>query len=119
MRAPLPAALLPVLLLAACGGTGTTTRPSTGFTPATRPDATGLVGLDSRSLQRQFGKPRLDIRDPTARKLQFGGARCILDAYLYPPAENREPVVTYVEARTPAGAVLDANACARTLREGK
>jgi len=111
--------LLSGLILSGCGETTTAVRPQTGFTPATRPATTGLVGIDARALQRQFGKPRLDIRDPTARKLQFSNDRCVLDAYLYPPADNREPLVSYVEARTPTGAAVDANACAKTLREGK
>ncbi|MFT3967260.1 MAG: hypothetical protein QM690_15395 [Sphingobium sp.] len=121
MRAFIPAALPALLLLAACGGaTGAPVRPaSASFTPATRPGATDLIGADARGLQRQFGKPRLDIRDPGARKLQFANERCILDAYLYPPATNGEPVVTYVEARSPAGAAVDSNACAKALRDGK
>lgn len=107
------------LILSACGPTGGAVAPEVGFTPATRPQAGVLVGMDARALQRQFGKPRLDIRDPTARKLQFANDRCILDAYLYAPAENREPVVTYFEARTPAGVAADGNACAKILKEGK
>lgn len=118
MRAPALLFLLSALMLAGCGET-TALRPQTGFTPATRPTATGLVGIDARALQRQFGKPRLDIRDPTARKLQFANDRCVMDAYLYPPADNREPLVSYVEARTPTGTAVDANACAKLLREGK
>ncbi|CAN5327268.1 hypothetical protein BH10PSE13_BH10PSE13_24060 [soil metagenome] len=121
VRLQTPALLLLVAaaMLTGCGETTTAVRPQTGFTPATRPTANGLVGIDARALQRQFGKPRLDIRDPTARKLQFSNDRCILDAYLYPPADNREPLVSYVEARAPTGAPVDANACAKILREGK
>lgn len=117
MRALPP--LLTIALLGACTGSGTVAPPATGFTPATRPSAGDLIGVDARALQRQFGKPRLDIRDPTARKLQFSGARCVLDTYLYPPSENREPVVTYVEARSPTGTPVDSNACAKALRDGK
>ncbi|HEX7871570.1 MAG TPA: hypothetical protein VF475_01575 [Sphingobium sp.] len=120
MRAFFPAFLLPILLLGACGESSvTTTRPAVGFTPASRPGATELMGVDARGLQRQFGKPRLDIRDPTAHKLQFANDRCVLDAYLYPPKANGEPVVTYVEARSPTGAAVDSSACAKTLRDGK
>lgn len=109
-------AAIAALALGACGQV--VPPPATGFIPATRPRAseTSLIGADARGLQRLFGKPRLDIRDPAARKLQFGNGRCILDAYLYPPASNREPVVTYVEARTPTGQSVDANACATVLR---
>lgn len=120
MRALIPAALLPALFLAGCGGsTAIVSRPTTGFTPATRPGSGELIGVDARGLQRQFGKPRLDIRDPTARKLQFANERCVLDAYLYPPGTNKEPVVTYVEARSPTGTAVDSTACAKTLRDGK
>ncbi len=118
MRALSPM-LLTTLLLGACTGGGAGAPPSVGFTPATRPGAGDLIGVDARALQRQFGKPRLDIRDPSARKLQFSGQRCILDAYLYPPAENREPLVTYVEARSPTGVAMESTACAKMLRDGK
>lgn len=115
---PLLMSLPPLLALAACtGGGGTPVQSAGSFTPASRPDTTGLIGTDARQLQRLFGKPRLDIRDPTARKLQFASGRCVLDAYLYPPAANREPVVTYVEARAPDGRDVDSAACAQALRE--
>lgn len=113
---PLFFTAIAALVLGACSQTAEP--PATGFISATRPRASelSLIGADARGLQRLFGKPRLDIRDPAARKLQFGNGRCILDAYLYPPAANREPLVTYVEARTPTGQSVDANACAKALR---
>ena len=37
----------------------------------------------------QFGTPDLDVREGTARKLQFLGPACVLDAYLYPPRARR------------------------------
>jgi hypothetical protein len=76
----------------------------------------GVIGSDARALVRLFGEPRLDIRDPSARKLQFAGEACILDAYLYPPKANREPVVTYAEARTADGSTMDWADCAGRLR---
>lgn len=118
MHAPSPrlAIIALGLALSACGGE-LAERPAAGFTPASRLSATALMGADARELVRMFGKPRLDIRDPAARKLQFGNSRCVMDAYLYPPGGKREPVVTYVEARTPTGESVDANACAKVLRE--
>jgi hypothetical protein len=113
-RFPIATALSLMLLLGACGETQLRP-PSVGFTPASKPGGP-LMGADARGLQRMFGKPRLDIRDPSARKLQFSNSRCILDAYLYPPSENREPVVTYAEARTPTGEAVDTAACASALR---
>ncbi len=74
------------------------------------------MGMDARHLVQQFGTPRLDIRESSMRKLQFANGRCVLDAYLYTPARGKEPVVTHVDARNPAGADMDAGACASALR---
>ena len=112
----------PILLLAplgACGGMV----PATGYTPPPAgPPASAflkqgpLLGSDARALTRLFGQPRLDIRETTVRKLQFANGRCVLDAYLYAPAQGREPVVTHVDARTPAGADVDPAGCATALQ---
>ena len=74
------------------------------------------MGMDARHLVQQFGTPRLDIRESAMRKLQFANGRCVLDAYLYAPAQGREPVVTHVDARTPAGMDIDPAACATALQ---
>lgn len=85
--------------------------------PAVRPGpSNGVIGVDARGLIRQFGEPRLDIRDPAARKLQFGNERCVLDAYLYPPKTKREPVVTFAEARKSDGTAMDWADCASALK---
>ena len=109
-----------MLLLGACGASvvpnGGRPAPAAGFTPATRALPGGVIGADARGLQRLFGVPRLDIRDPAVRKLQFANQRCVLDTYLYAPGVNREPIVTHADARTLAGDDIDWNACARLLR---
>jgi hypothetical protein len=109
------------LLLTACGTSlvpqGGAQRPATTFTPATRAQPSGVMGADARSLQKLLGAPRLDIRDPAARKLQFANAQCVLDAYLYPPGINREPIVTHVDARSVAGDEMDWATCAGLLRK--
>jgi len=112
---------LAVPALAGCGATivpppARLPPPAAGFTPASKPQPTGVMGADARGLIRLFGEPRLDIRDPTVRKLQFANGQCVLDTYLYPPAPDREPVVTLVEARTSAGTDMDWNACVKLLR---
>lgn len=113
-----PAALLS-LMLAACGGV---VPPAPIAPPPAGPPASAftrpgpLMGMDARHLTQQFGTPRLDIRESTVRKLQFAGSRCVLDAYLYAPAQGREPVVTHVDARTPAGIDVDPAACAAWLQ---
>jgi len=109
------------LALSACGGIvppGSTPPPAAaGYTPLARPEPTGVMGADARGLQRLFGEARLDIQDPGVRKLQFANDRCVLDTYLYPPAANREPVVTHVEARNAAtGADVNWQSCVNSLR---
>jgi hypothetical protein len=110
---------LAALALSACG-TGVIPPPATSSYKPVAPivkDDTGVIGADNRSLIRLFGEPRLDIRDPSAQKLQFSNARCVLDVYLYPPRTKREPVATYAEARTPTGDPVDWSSCASQLRK--
>jgi hypothetical protein len=78
-----------------------------------------VIGKDARTLVGLFGPAVQDVREQGARKLQFGGAGCILDAYLYPPSAGREPVVTYVDARLPDGRDTDRAACIMTLSRGR
>ncbi|MEO0032141.1 MAG: hypothetical protein RIS94_1899 [Pseudomonadota bacterium] len=133
-------ALTLIASLAACGGeTGTTTSAtgksatirSTGhpptrpiLTPAARPAATvqtipgleGVIGADADQLTRLFGAPRLDIREEDARKLQWSGTACILDAYLYPIAPGGRATAAYVDARRGDGRDVDRAACVSALR---
>jgi hypothetical protein len=141
-------ALLPALLLSACGGGST--RPSVQSTkpvraakppkprvavaspvrrpvrPVTPPPARvqvlpgveGVIGATTAQLTREFGPPRLDVWEGDARKLQFTGTPCVLDVYLYPSAQGREPQATYVEARrTTDGRDVDRAACIAGLRK--
>jgi hypothetical protein len=78
-----------------------------------------VIGKDARGLVAMFGPAIEDVREPGARKLQFGGAGCILDAYLYAPSPGREPVTTYVDARLPDGRDTDRAACIMTLSRGR
>lgn len=120
IRARLLGPMLLALPLAACGGT--IVPPATTAAPPPGPPASAfmkqgpLLGSDARQLTQMFGTPRLDIRETTVRKLQFANGRCVLDAYLYAPARGKEPVVTHVDARTPAGADVDPLACATALQ---
>ena len=75
----------------------------------------GLVGANARTLVTQFGQPDLDVREGAARKLQFAGPACVLDAYLYPPPSGGEPVVTHVDARLADGRDTDQASCAAAL----
>ena len=80
--------------------------------------ADGLVEkADADALIALFGQPRLDRREGAARVLQFTGRDCTLDAYLYPPRERAEQIVTHVDARRGSdGADMDADQCVAALR---
>ncbi len=101
--------------LAAC-----TTPLPTPVTTTSRPmtDTRGLervLGSTAEELTRLFGEPAQDFREEGARKLQFAGASCVLDAYLYPESRGRDPVATYVDARNAAGDDVDRAACVEAL----
>jgi hypothetical protein len=76
----------------------------------------GVIGRTARFLETGFGKPELDIREGTARKLQYSGAACVLDLYLYPPRGGGDPIVTYVDARRPDGTDFDRASCVAALQ---
>lgn len=107
------------LLLAAC--TATPAHQPVLVAPPV-PLSAGLdrvMGKDARALQILFGDPDLDVREPPARKLQYAGPICVLDAYLYPPAAGREPVVRYIDARLPNGDNFDRASCIAALSRRK
>ena len=93
--------------------------PPPPIAAAPLPAATGLeavMGATAQRLVAQFGNPDLDLREGPARKLQFLGPACVLDAYLYPPRSGRgEPVVTHVDARQPDGREMDRASCVAAL----
>ena len=92
-------------------------KPPRTAAPHLVPGVEGVIGADAAGLIRQFGPPRLDIIEGDARKLQWSGAACVLDAYLYPPAAGREPLASYVDARRPSDAQdVDRAACIAALR---
>ena len=92
-------------------------KPPVSATPQLVPGVEGVIGNDAAGLIRQFGKPRLDIVEGDARKLQFSGSACVLDAYLYPPVAGKEPLATYIDARRPSdGQDVDRAACIAALR---
>jgi hypothetical protein len=75
----------------------------------------GVIGRTAKLLIDQFGKPELDMQEGDARKLQFAGPICVLDAYLYRRAGGGDPVVTYVDARQPDGRDFDRASCVAAL----
>ena len=105
------------LLLAGCGET--MARPATPSAAPVRP--LSIIGLDrvmgqsAAALTREFGAPDADVREGTARKLQFKGPICVLDTYLYPGKGGGEPTVTYVDTRQPDGSPIDRASCVAAL----
>lgn len=79
----------------------------------------GVIGRTARFLESGFGRPSLDIREGPGRKLQYAGAACVLDLYLYPPHGGGEPIVTYVDARRPDGTDFDRASCVAALQRGR
>jgi hypothetical protein len=78
-----------------------------------------VIGRTAAYLEAEFGTPDLDIREGPARKLQFSGAPCVLDAYLYPPQGRGEPIVTWIDARLPDGRDANRASCVNALIEAK
>jgi hypothetical protein len=111
------AALLP---LGACVSAEAEDRPKPAAQPPkpvsyTTVGLENVIGRNARFLETQFGKPELDVREGTARKLQFAAPACVLDAYLYPRAAGSEPIVTHVDARLPDGRDIDRASCVAAL----
>jgi len=75
-----------------------------------------VIEKNAATLTREFGPPRLDVREGDMRKLQFAGRACVLDVYLYPLRPGAEPVATYVDARRESdGRDVDRAACVAAL----
>lgn len=116
------AAMMGALALAACASAipqprAVSARPVP--LPMTGSGLDRVVGQNAAGLVRLFGQPDADVREGTARKLQFQGQFCVLDTYLY-PENGGEPRVTYLDAREPDGSTIDRASCvaALTRRDG-
>ncbi len=132
----LPKLLLPGVLglLSACGEPGTavhsTPAPSRLAPPPqlhriqpgplhiqNLPGLEGVIGATGAQLNSRFGTPRLDVIEGDVRKLQFTGAGCVLDVFLYPPEPGQEPEASYVDARRSDGREVDRATCVAALRQ--
>lgn len=114
--------LAPFALLSLLAGCGPEAVPTIASAPPPVRIEAGLdrvLGRDARALIVLFGTPDKDVREGTARKLQYLSGVCVLDAYLYPPATGREPVVRHVDARLPSGEDIDRASCIAALSRRK
>ena len=128
-KRPLLASIGLSLILAGCGeDTVTSARgkldaikpiPHRPYGPRVEAGLEGVIGADRSGLERQFGAPRLDVREGDALKLQWSGGACILDVYLYPPPRGGEPSASYVDARRGDGRDVDKASCVTALKQGK
>ncbi len=90
-------------------------RPNVSAPLRTPTGLEAVMGREAPDLVALFGNPGLDVREGPARKLQFLGPACVLDAYLYPPRRGGDPVVTHVDARLPDGRDTDRAECVAAL----
>lgn len=74
-----------------------------------------VLGRTAAQLVQLFGRADLDAHEGNARRLQFTGAACVLDIYLYPPKGGGDPEASYVDARTPQGEDIDRASCVSAL----
>jgi hypothetical protein len=129
-RTSFPAVLTSALALivAGCASAPAAKRPVVAGTPGSAiirlpqvMSSAGLediIGAEARSLTRRLGEPRLDGFEGDVRKLQFAGASCVMDVYLYPLQPGAEPVATHVEARRrDGGAATDRVQCLREVEK--
>lgn len=117
MRLFRPIPLILVALLDACAGDAPVARSPSAAPPLPVIADQGLarvMGRDAATVIALLGQPALDLREGPARKLQFRGAACVLDAYLY-PTPGGAARVTWIDARTPSGADFDRASCIAAL----
>jgi len=74
-----------------------------------------LIGLTAADLVQRLGTPALQVREGRSLKLQFRGAACVLDAYLYPPAGGGVERVAHIDARLRSGVDTDQRRCVAAL----
>ena len=117
--------LLPALALTACAGDGAAPRTQMPApfvpVPTTSATAAGLdrvFGQPAGALIGLFGPPAAEVREGSARKLQFGNATCVLDAYLYPKGSG-EALVTHIDTRQTDGSPVDKASCVGALQIGR
>lgn len=110
--------LLPIVGALALAGCATTAPVVPVSLPSQMTNVAGLervLGQTAAGLTQLFGEPGQDFREDDARKLQFAGASCVLDTYLYASSRGAEPVATYVDARNAQGDDVDRAACVEAL----
>ena len=120
MRCLIPAALL---FVAACAprpaSTPTPAKPAAAIPAAIgQHDHRTLNGMTAKELIEHFGRPRLQIQEGEGTKLQFAGANCVLDFFLY-PAQGGAPKVSHIDARNLQGGDVSAQSCVHEIERAR
>ena len=108
---------LAALFLAACATPPKPTPAPAPSVPPTGQVRTNLTGLTEAELLGRFGPAPLRVREGSALKLQWQNATCVLDTYLYPPANGTgAATVLHADARRPgSGETVPVEGCVVSL----
>lgn len=115
MRFLIPA--VAALLIAACASTPKPAPVAPAKPVMAEPVERGdLIGMTAAELSTRFGQPRLTVREGDGTKLQFANEKCVIDAYLYPPASGTGAArVTHVDTRTRDGRGAEQTSCITSI----
>jgi hypothetical protein len=109
--------LASTLLIAGCATAPRQPQPpEPQVSPLSNQQLKTVVGLTASQLVGYLGNPALQVREGTSLKLQFRGRSCVLDAYLYPPANGSGPLrVLHADARSRSGTDASQAGCIAAL----
>ncbi len=90
-----------------------TAEPVQETLPSHSPD--DLIGLEPKAIQELLGPVSLKRWESEAQVMQFKSDQCVLDIYFYETAPGRAFEASFLSARTPTGADVDAASCLTSL----
>ena len=108
---------LAALFVAACATTPRPTPAPAPSVPAPAEVRTNISGLTEAELLARFGPAPFRVREGSGLKLQWQNGTCVLDTYLYPPANGAgAATVLHADARRPGtGETLPVEGCVVSL----
>lgn len=81
--------------------------------PSHTPD--DLIGLEPKAIQDLLGPVSLKRWEGDAQVMQFANGQCVMDIYFYEAFPGGAFQASYLSARTPTGADVDAASCLTSL----
>jgi hypothetical protein len=108
---------LAALFVAACATAPRPTPAPVPSGPAPAVVRTNLSGLSEAELLARFGPAPFRVREGSGLKLQWQNATCVLETYLYPPANGAgAATVLHADARRPGtGETVPVEGCVVSL----